>query len=319
MSLRPKPVNRGEDNPPLQFIVREAAAPARLAGSRPSARSILLRSFLRAALASLVLACVLLGGVPGRALPPNTDLTVSAAISLQNTLQDIAHLYHAENPNVTVQLNLGASGTLQRQIEQGAPVDLFLSASPAEMNALESKNLIVRETRRNLVTNSVVLIVPKGEGGISHFQDLTKPAVRIIAIGNPQSVPAGKYAEEVLTHFGLYDRLKPKFVLAKDVRAVLTYVETGNADAGIVYETDALTSKAVTVVLTAPPGSHSPVTYPVAVIAGSRNAAAAEAFETFLFGTKASSVFRNYGFNPASSSSHAGATRDSVPGGIRRP
>jgi molybdate transport system substrate-binding protein len=279
----------------------------------------LFRSFLRAALATLVLACVLLGGVPGHALPPNTDLTVSAAISLQNTLQDIAHLYQAENPNVTVHLNLGASGTLQRQIEQGAPVDLFLSAAPAEMNALESKNLIARETRRNLVTNSVVLIVPKGEGGISHFQDLTKPAVRIIAIGNPQSVPAGKYAEEVLTHFGLYDRLKPKFVLAKDVRAVLTYVETGNADAGIVYETDALTSKTITVVLTAPPVSHSPVTYPVAVIAGSRNAAAAEAFETFLFGPKASSVFRSYGFSPVSPSSHAGATPDSVPSRIRRP
>jgi molybdate transport system substrate-binding protein len=273
--------------------------------------------------AGVLVACLLcpVAGVSRTPEPAaNTaDLTVSAAISLQNTLQDIVRLYHAENPSVTVHLNLGASGTLQRQIEQGAPVDLFLSAAPAEMNALESKNLIIRETRKNLLTNSVVLITSKGYGAISHFQDLTKASVKIIAIGNPQSVPAGKYAEEVLRHFGLYDQLKPKFVLAKDVRAVLTYVETANADAGIVYETDALTSKAVTVVATAPPGSHSPVIYPLAVIAGSRNVAAAKAFETFLFGPQSVRIFRQYGFNPVSPSSHGFDRPTAVPSGIRRP
>jgi molybdate transport system substrate-binding protein len=261
------------------------------------------------AVAAMIFAAVLgfsSAGTARKAADParSVDLTVSAAISLQNTLQDIARLYHAENPNVSVHLNLGASGTLQRQIEQGAPVDLFLSAAPAEMNALESKNLILADTRRNIVTNSVVLITPKGHGGIRHFQDLTRADVKILAIGNPQSVPAGKYAQEVLTHFGLWDKLKPKFVFAKDVRAVLTYVETGNADAGIVYETDALTSSSVSVVATAPPGSHSPVIYPVAVIAGSHNVTSAKAFEAFLFGPKATAAFRKYGFNPVPRASH---------------
>jgi molybdate transport system substrate-binding protein len=226
------------------------------------------------------------------------DLTVSAAISLQNTLQDISRLYHAQNPQVTVHLNLGASGTLQRQIEEGAPVDVFLSAAPAEMNALESKHLIIRETRKDLVTNSLVLITPAGRREISNFQGLAQPFVKVIAIGNPQSVPAGKYAQEVLTHFGLYGRLEPKFVFANDVRQVLTYVETGNVDAGIVYKTDALTTNLVAVDATAPPGSHSPVIYPVAVIAGSHDVSAATAFESFLLGPQSARVFRKYGFNP---------------------
>ena len=251
-------------------------------------------------LLTVVLACVLTAFRSARAFPPNVDLTISAAISLQNTLQDVAGLYHEQNPHIAVHLNLGASGTLQRQIEQGAPVDLFISAAPSEMDALENENLILRDTRQKLVTNSVVLISPAGRNVIHHFQDLAAPSVKVIAIGNPQSVPAGKYAQEVLTHFGLYNKLEPKFVFAGDVRQVLTYVETGNADAGIVYETDALTTKRVTVVLTAPPGSHSPVIYPVAVIKGSHDVVAAKSLESFLLGPQSAAVFRKYGFNPVS-------------------
>jgi molybdate transport system substrate-binding protein len=258
------------------------------------------RSSVRVSLGAVLLTYILAFAGVARTAPPSVDLTISAAISLQNTLQEIAGLYHAAHPNVTVHLNVGASGTLQRQIEEGAPVDVFLSAAESEMDGLQSKGLIVADTRRNLLTNSVVLIVPKGRTDIHRIQDLVQPSVRTIAIGNPQSVPAGKYAQEVLTHFGLYDTLKPKFVFAKDVRAVLTYVATENADAGIVYDTDALTTNQVTVVATAPPGSHQPVVYPVAVVAGSRNAAAAKEFESFLFGPESSAVFRKYGFRPAS-------------------
>ena len=260
-------------------------------------------STFTAAIGTTLFACILIVCAvfvgPAQAAPPIADLTISGAISLQNALQEVASLYHTAHPNVAVHLNLGASGTLQRQIEQGAPVDLFLSAAESEMDGLESKGLILRATRKNLLANSVVLIVPKGRTGIRHFQDLTQPSVKIIAIGNPESVPAGKYAEQVLTHFGLYDMLRPKFVFAKDVRAVLTYVETGNADAGIVYETDALTSSQVVVIATAPPGSHAAVVYPVAVIAASRNVAAAKEFESFLFGPESAAVFRKYGFRPA--------------------
>ena len=232
---------------------------------------------------------------------PAGDLTVSAAISLRDALDEISHLYSADHPAVTVRFNLGGSGTLQRQIEQGAPVDIFISASTKEMDALQSQGLLLPGTRKDLVKNSVVLIVPEGNKAISGFQDLTKPAVKTVAIGEPQTVPAGKYAQEVLTRFGIYDQLKPKLVLAKDVRQVLTYIETGNAEAGIVYATDAKISTKVTVVATAPENSHSPVVYPAAVIKNSTNPAASKAFLEFLAGEKARAVFEKYGFVPAGS------------------
>lgn len=228
-----------------------------------------------------------------------TNLTVSAAISLKEALDDVAKLYKVAQPTTTLSFNLGGSGTLQRQIEQGAPVDVFISASPKEMDALESKGLLLPETRRNLARNSVVLIVPAGTTEISGFQDLTTPAVKIIAIGEPQTVPAGKYAQEVLIHFGLYAQIKSKLVLAKDVRQVLTYVETGNADAGIVYATDAKSSGRVALVAVAPADSHEPVIYPGAVIKNSANPAAAKSFVDFLAGTKSRDVFQKYGFIPA--------------------
>jgi len=229
------------------------------------------------------------------------ELTVSAAISLKDVLEEISHLYSADHPAAKVHFNLGGSGTLQRQIEQGAPVDIFISASTKEMDALQSQGLLLPGTRKDLVKNSVVLIVPEGNKAISGFQDLTKPAVKTVAIGEPQTVPAGKYAQEVLTHFGIYDQLKPKLVLAKDVRQVLTYIETGNADAGIVYATDAKISKKVTVVATASENSHSPVVYPASVIKNSTNPAASNAFLEFLAGEKARALFEKYGFIPAGS------------------
>ena len=133
---------------------------------------------------------------------------------------------------------------------------------------------------------------------ISSFQDLAKAAAKIVAVGEPRTVPAGKYAQEVLAHFGLYDQLKPKLVLAKDVRQVLTYVETGNADAGIVYATDAKISKKISVVATASTDSHSPVIYPGAVIKNSVESCGAKSFLQFLAGEKARTVFQKYGFIP---------------------
>lgn len=226
------------------------------------------------------------------------EIIVSAAVSLKDALDEISRLYQRSNPDVTVRLNLGGSGTLLRQIEQGAPVDVFISASPEEMNALASKGLLLAGTRHDLVMNRVVLIVPLGKSLVGGFQDLEKPEVKHIAIGEPQTVPAGKYAQQVLTHFGIYDRLRPKFVFGKDVRQVLTYVETGNVDAGIVYATDALTSHQARTVATAPDSSHSPVVYPVAIMLGSKNSAAARGFERFLFDPSARAIFQKYGFAP---------------------
>ena len=257
------------------------------------------RSLFRRATVLLAIVCAALLVGAFAAAASTTEITVSAAISLKNCLDKIVRLYRVENPDVVVHLNLGASGTLQRQIEQGAPVDVFISASPSEMDALASQNLILSDTRRDLVNNRVVLIAPKDGTKPSGFQGLTDPGVKIIAIGDPQSVPAGEYAREVLTHYGLFDVLRPKFVFAKDVRQVLTYVETDNADAGIVYATDARTSARVSIVAVAPEDSHSPVIYPVAVISGSRNPQGARSFVSFLLGTRSARVFEKNGFTPA--------------------
>jgi len=235
-------------------------------------------------------------GKPPATPVPGTEITVSAAISLKDALDEIAQLYRAKFPGTLIHFNLGGSGTLQRQIEQGAPVDVFISASPDQMDALESKGLLLGGSRKDMVRNSVVLIVPKGKQGIASFQDLAAAEVKFIAVGEPKTVPAGKYAQEILTHFGLYDKLKPKFVLGKDVRQVLTYVATGNADAGIVYATDALTSADVTVVATAPKDSHSPVVYPLAIIKNSKNVEEAKKFADFLTAPDSTSVFKKYGF-----------------------
>ena len=256
------------------------------------------RTSLTAVLVALL--TVRAGLASPRATPqPQKELTVSAAISLKDVLDEIAQRYRAEAPNTVIHFNLGASGTLEHQIEQGARVDLFISASEDQMNSIESKGLLSPGTRKDLVKNGVVLIVPKGKTGISNFPDLARPEVRVIAIGEPQTVPAGQYAQEVLTHFHLYDQLKPKFVLAKDVRQVLTYVVTANADAGVVYTTDAKSSPEVSVVATASEDSHAPVIYPVATLLDSKESAEAKRFEDFLTGAKAREVFEKYGFKPA--------------------
>jgi molybdate transport system substrate-binding protein len=256
-----------------------------------------MRELLTAILAALLAGSA--GFAAPRAAPePKKELTVSAAISLKDALDEIAQLYRAEMPDTVIHFNLGASGTLQRQIEEGAPVDVVISASEEQMNSLESKGLLMPGSRRDLVKNAVVLIVPKGKSGISSFQDLARPEVKVIAVGEPRTVPAGKYAQEVLNHFGLYEQLKPKFVLAKDVRQVLTYVSTGNADAGIVYATDAQSSAQVRVTATAPGDSHSPVIYPVATVKSSKEPAEAKRFVDFLAGAKAQGVFEKYGFKP---------------------
>jgi molybdate transport system substrate-binding protein len=251
----------------------------------------------------LLLALVGLFGVgfAGRAPQGKTELTVSAAISLKDSLDAVKGLYTTANPNISILTNYGASGTLEIQIEQGAPVDVFLSAAPKQMDALDAKGLLLESTRKELLRNEIVLIVPTDSSlQISSFQDLTHANVGKVALGEPTVVPAGQYAKEVLTNLGIYDAVSSKAVLAKDVRQVLTYVETGNVDAGIVYATDALSSSKVRVVAQAPENSHSPVIYPVAAIKSSKNPAAARAFTNFLSGPQARAVFQKYGFTTVS-------------------
>lgn len=227
------------------------------------------------------------------------SLTISAAASLKDAIAEIQQLYTQQQP-VTITNNFGASGSLQQQIEQGAPVDIFISAAATQMDALQQKELILTDTRKNILSNQVVLIAPKNSQIVSNFKDLTSARVQKIALGQPKSVPAGKYAQEVLTFYNIFNRIKPKIIYAKDVRQVLTYVETGNVDAGIVYITDAKLSD-VKIVAIAPANSHSPVVYPVAVIKASKNINAAKKFVQFLSSKPASDVFNKYGFTKVTS------------------
>jgi molybdate transport system substrate-binding protein len=191
--------------------------------------------------------------------------------------------------------NYGASGALVTQIEQGAPVDVFLSAASKPMNELESRGLLTAGTRSNLVRNSLVLIAPK-DSRLQDLQGLTGNQVRVIAVGDPASVPAGQYGQQTLASLQLMDKVKSKLVMAKDVRQVLGWVETGNADAGLVYATDAATSSGVRVVMTVPESTHDPIVYPAAVIRGRPEESSARQFVEFLATPAAQSIFQKHGF-----------------------
>jgi molybdate transport system substrate-binding protein len=244
---------------------------------------------------------LLLLGACGK--PANREraiLTVSVAASLQNAMEELAAEFERERPEVRLNFNFGGSGTLAQQIESGAPADVFISAAPKPMDTLQAKGLIMAGTRRDLLRNQIVLIAPKNSAGPNSFADLAGGSVKLIALGDPGSVPAGDYGRQVLEAMHVWDQLQSRLVLAKDVRQVLSYVETGNADAGIVYATDARESNAVRVAATAPEGTHRAVVYPAAVIQGSKNADAGRAFLDFLGGGTAREVYNRFGFMPAS-------------------
>jgi molybdate transport system substrate-binding protein len=223
------------------------------------------------------------------------NLTVSAAASLQGVTAELKKIYEKQNSNVTLTFNLAASGTLQKQIEEGAPSDLFISAGESQMDALQQKGLIIDSTRKDLLGNELVLI-GGGDSKLTSFNDLTDASVGKISIGTPETVPAGKYAKDVLTRLDLWERIQSKMILAKDVRQVLTYVETGNVDAGLVYRTDAATGNNIKIIAAAPAGSSEPIVYPVAVINSTKHQKEAEAFEAFLTSDDAVKVFEKYGF-----------------------
>lgn len=227
------------------------------------------------------------------------SLTVSAAISLSNALQEIKPLYEQSQQSANIKYNFGASGALQQQIEQGAPVDVFVSAALKQMDALQQKGLIVPESRRNLLTNRLVLVVPQNGRSLASFKDLIGSPIKRIAVGEPKSVPAGQYAEEVFKKLGILEQVKPKLVYGNNVRQVLTFVETGNVDAGIVYLTDAKESQKVRQVATAPENLHSPIVYPIAVVKNSKNLPSARGFVQFLSGDAARAIFEKYGFSMA--------------------
>lgn len=237
-----------------------------------------------------LIACVCALGV----LRGETVLTISAAASLKDALMQVQALYAHARPEVKLAFNFGGSGVLQQQIAAGAPVDVFISAAAAQMDVLEGKGLLLAGTQRSLLTNRLVLITPKGATRISAFGDLAKPDTARIAIGDPKSAPAGAYAVEILNSLGLASRIESKLVRMLDVRQVLTAVETGNADAGFVYITDARLSDKVRIATTA--DRSFPIVYPIAVIRDTKQPDAARAFADFLTSTPARAAFEAFGF-----------------------
>lgn len=236
------------------------------------------------------------------------ELTVFAAASMTESLNKIAELYKAAAPNVTLTFNFDSSGTLKTQIQEGAQADIFISAGQLQMNQLdisadpavntEKLDVVDAATRFNLVTNTVVLIVPEGsDKGIASFDDVATDKVGLVALGNAD-VPVGQYAQDVFTFLKVWDKLNSdkKISFGTNVKEVLAQVESGAVDCGVVYISDAASAKGVQIVASAPEGSHKPANYPAAALKNSQHAAEAAAFLEFLKSDACAKVFTDIGF-----------------------
>ena len=248
-----------------------------------------LRHGLQAALLTLALALAC-------STAAAADLTVSAAASLTNAMRDLGPAFEAQNPGTKVVFNFAASDALLAQIARGAPADLFASADQTAMDRAAAQKLIVPGTRRDFARNTLVMVVPGGSRlGVATLADLLKTGVERVAIGNPAGVPAGRYAKGALEAAKLWAAVEPKAVMAQSVRQALDYVARGEVEAGFVYATDAAIMKdKVRVVATI--ATATPITYPIAAIAGSPNPAAARRFLGFLASPAAQAVLARHGF-----------------------
>ena len=245
----------------------------------------------------LAAAALLMTGCGGGSQPQTVELHVSAAASLTNAMNDLAELYAKDNPNVKITFNFGSSGALQQAIENGGQSDLFLSAAQKQMNALDDKGELLEGSRKDLLLNEVVLIVPNdADKNISSFDDVATDKVSKVALGEPKGVPVGQYSEEIFTKLNILDAVTAKAVYGSDVRQVLAWTEAAEVDCGVVYATDAAISDKVKVVCSAPQGSHKPVIYPAAVIKSSNQQDAAKKFLDFMTSDAAKQVFAKYGF-----------------------
>ena len=236
-----------------------------------------------------------------------TEIVVFAAVSMTDTMNEIAEMYKAVEPDVNIVYNFDSSGTLKTQIQEGADCDIFISAAQKQMNQLdinggdentEGLDFVDTDTRFNLVSNSVVLITPVGNpADVESFEDLASDKVSLIALGN-SDVPVGQYSEEIFNYMGIWDQLnsESKITFGSNVREVLAQVEEGAVDCGVVYSTDAATTDKVEIAAAAPEGSHQDVTYPAAVLKTSKNPEAAKAFIDYLKTDECTEVFEKAGF-----------------------
>ena len=224
------------------------------------------------------------------------DVYVSAAASLGDALKEIGAAYEKTSGDHLV-LNFAASSVLARQIEEGAPADLIFSADEAKLDDLEKNGLLAPGTRKSLLSNQLVVIVPADSTlGIASAKDLTYPAVKRIAMGEPSSVPAGIYGRTYLEKLGLWQAIQPKVIPEENVRAALAAVESGDVEAGIVYKTDELIAKGVKLAVEVPLKDGPDISYPVAILKESKQPDAAKKLEDYLESPAAKTVFQKYGF-----------------------
>jgi len=244
---------------------------------------------------TLVLTCLFSAGLAAPAARA-VDVYVSAAASLGDAMKEIGAAYEKASGDHLV-MNFAASSVLARQIEEGAPADLIFSADEAKLDDLDQKGLLAAGTRKSLLSNQLVIIVPSDSTlGIASAKDLTYPAVKRIALGEPSSVPAGIYARTYLQKLGIWTAIQPKVVPEENVRAALAAVESGNVEAGIVYKTDELIAKGVKPAMVVPVKDGPDISYPVAILSESKQPAAAKKLEDYLESPAAKAVFVKYGF-----------------------
>jgi molybdate transport system substrate-binding protein len=250
--------------------------------------------------AGTVLAMAIGAGLGAAAPASAQELLVSAAVSMREAVVELGGVFTSRRPGVTVRFNFGASGELQKQIEAGAPVDVFISAGQRQMDELAKRALIVPGSRRVFARNTLVVIKPADSSiDLVKPANLLDPRVRRIAIGNPRTVPVGQYTEESLRALGLWDRLQPRLVLAENVRQALDYVARGEVDAGFVYATDlAVRRDRVREAFRPPEDTYAPVTYPAAVTRDSRHPALGQRFVELLLAGEGRSILGRLGFQP---------------------
>jgi molybdate transport system substrate-binding protein len=241
----------------------------------------------------LVAAAVMLWGVPALA---DQELTVAAAASLSNALKEVAGQFETTHPGTRIICNFAASGVLLQQLATGAPMDVLAAADQKTMDQAREKNLIVPGSRKNFVSNRLVLIAPVDSGlALGSLNDLTRQEVKRLAVGNPATVPAGRYAKTALEEAGLWDKLSPRFIMAGSVRQVLDYVSRGEVDAGLVYATDAAIATGKVKVMQTVTESV-PILYPLAVTLATDKKTLAQAFLDFVLSPPAQAIFHRFGF-----------------------
>lgn len=223
------------------------------------------------------------------------EINISAAASLKEVMGEIKTEYESKNKDVKLTINYGSSGSLKQQIEQGAPCDIFISAGQSQVDDLDKGGFLISDTVKEFTRNELALITPK-DSTLDNIDDLATDKIKHIGVGYPDSVPAGKYADEVLNSLNLKDKVKEKLIFGKDVKEVLAWTSSGNADAGFVYISDTINNNDIKVVEVIDEKNHSPIIYPIAVIKDSKKYEQSKKLEEFLLSDDVKKILNKYGY-----------------------